>query len=579
MKTNHDYDAVIVGAGVSGALVACKLAEAGCSVLLLDAGEKFKSRSEYVKIFSELTQKDRLATRPFRTDEANKFAHSADGSDLKLNSDPAAPFGPNKYYDQQGPKPFKSQYVRVMGGSTWAWRGNAPRFLPTDFKLKSHFPKLSQEHPGVDDWPIDYDELEPWYVKAEKEMGIAGDDDEYDGLFGAHRSEKFPMEKIAQSYGDLQLINALKKAPEKQRMFDGVELQIFGLVQARNSRDGYNDRQSCKGNNNCIPICPTGAKYDGSIHLNNAERLGAKIFQKSVVTRLEADPNGNISKVWYKNWDKEEKSVTGRIVVLAAHAIETPKILLMSNGVAQTAKDNGIVGAYLMDHLGGEGAALMPFRVFPFRGPQSTSCIESFRNHKYRSEKCAFRMTIGNDGWGRGKHPYDNLNDLLKRKLFGEELKDELYDIITRQLRIAYTTEQLPDKNNRVELADESDELGVRKPRIRFNVNDYSFRGMEYAQEVIKHIFKTVGADELEWEFSDLKSGFYSGSAHIMGTCRMGTSQNTSVVDPNCRSFEHKNLYIVDSSVFVTGAPTNPTITTAALALRAAEMMRKELGH
>jgi choline dehydrogenase-like flavoprotein len=94
---------------------------------------------------------------------------------------------------------------------------------------------------------------------------------------------------------------------------------------------------------------------------------------------------------------------------------------------------------------------------------------------------------------------------------------------------------------------------------------------MEYAQRAIKHIFRAVGAPEDEWEFSDLKNVVYSGSAHIMGTCRMGTDPTTSVVDAEGRSHEHKNLYVVDCSVFPTGGPTNPTVTMAALALRAAE--------
>jgi glucose dehydrogenase len=103
----------------------------------------------------------------------------------------------------------------------------------------------------------------------------------------------------------------------------------------------------------------------------------------------------------------------------------------------------------------------MPFRVFPFRGPQSTSSIESFRDHKFRKEKCGFRLTIGNDGWGRTQHPFDTLKGLTDRKLFGEELKQELLHTVSRQLRIAYSTEQLPNPNNRVMLSDQQDDFGT----------------------------------------------------------------------------------------------------------------------
>lgn len=583
MNSNDDiYDAVIVGTGVSGALVAYKLSEAGCKVLLLDAGSHPKDRKDYVKAFAEAPQKERSISRPYvkSGDDADKYAHSADGNDLKLNKE--YPFGPYKYYDQPGNNAFKSQYVRLIGGSTWAWRGNSPRFIPDDFKLKTKFPKLAEKYPDVADWSISYDDIEPYFTEAEQEMGISGDHDEWDNLFGAYRSKPFPMKKIAQAYGDLQLIKAFADAPDDKKFFLGKEIKFFGLPQARNS-EVYQGRPACEGNNNCIPLCPIQAKYDATVHLKKAKLNGVEIREKSVVTRLEADENGNIGKVWYKTWDNQEKSVSGKIVVLAAHAIETPKILLMSDGVTPIAKQNEIVGAYLMDHLGGEGAAIMPFPVFPFRGPQSTSCIESFRNHEQRDTKCVFRLTIGNDGWGRGKHPYDTLEDLLKRKLFGEELKDELRHIVTHQLRIAYATEQLPNKKNRIRLADEKDALGIPKPKIEFTVDDYSLEGMKMAQEVIKHIFRTVGASETEWEFSNLtdaKNYFYSGSAHIMGTCRMGDTPETSVVNADCRSHEHQNLFIVDGSVFTTGAPTNPAIITAALALLAADKMIQDLkGH
>ena len=100
---------------------------------------------------------------------------------------------------------------------------------------------------------------------------------------------------------------------------------------------------------------------------------------------------------------------------------------------------------------------------------------------------------------------------------------------------------------------------------------------MEYAQRVIKHIFSVIGAPQEHWEFSDLKVGSYSGSAHIMGTCRMGKNPRTSVVDPECRSHDHKNLFIAGSSVFPTVAPVNPTVTIAALALRTAKTIEHEL--
>jgi len=227
----------------------------------------------------------------------------------------------------------------------------------------------------------------------------------------------------------------------------------------------------------------------------------------------------------------------------------------------------------------------MPFATFPFRGPQSTSCIEGFRDHKNRDKFAAVRLTIGNDGWGRTKPPYQNLREMtggdLKdpaRRLFGAELQAQLRETITHQMRIAYSLEQLPSPDNRVRPSPtERDDLGIPKPQVEYKVDEYTFGGAAYAQRIIKHIFTTVGAAEETWDFSDLKARVYSGSGHVMGTLRMANDSKSGVVDSNCRSFDHKNLFVASSSVFATGAPVNPTVTVAALELRTAKAIEQQL--
>jgi choline dehydrogenase-like flavoprotein len=566
------YDVIVIGAGVAGALIAWKMAEAELSVLMLEAREmrlEDQDRAEFVKIFAELPNTQRTPSKPFTKAHSinNKFAFSPDGEDFYDPNTITADEKKKRYYQQEGPMIFKSQYQRLVGGSTWSWRGNSPRYVPSDFKLKSLFGHGR-------DWPLDYDDLEFWFCEAEEALGVAGDHDEWNGLFGANRSRRFPMEKIAQSYGDLQLIDRLKGAT-----FDGTEIRIFGLPQARNSRE-YDGRPACHGNSTCIPICPIQAKYDATVHVKMALQLGAELKDKAVVTDLRLDNQGRISEVVYKTWDAKGESVTensvhGKIVVLAANAIESPKILLMSNGGKGIANSSGHVGRNLMDHPGGEGTALLPFPVFPFRGPQSTSSIESFRDHKYRKEFCAFRLTIGNDGWGRSEHPFDLVNELLEKRLFGEKLREELFETVTHQLRLAYATDQPADPNNRVRLhPTEKDALGLPKPQIEYKVDDYVLKGAAFAQKVIKHIFEILGATKTHFTNLNDPARAYSGSAHIMGTCIMGDDPADSVVDADCRSHDVANLFIAGSSVFPTGAPTNPTLPVAALALRTAERIK-----
>lgn len=572
---NSTYDVVVVGAGVGGALIAWKLADAGYKVLMLEAGASHHApddRSQFVKIFTEVTNDKRSPSRPYIRfpDDSQKFATSPDVEDFKAAA-------PGLYYQQQSATNmfFLSQYQRLVGGSTWAWRGNCPRFIPSDFELKTRY--------GVGvDWPISYDDIEPWFCDAEDELGVSGNTEEWDGYLNAYRSRAYPMDKIVQSVGDRELITRTQGL-----MVGDTEVKIFGIPQARNSQN-YDGRPACHGNSTCIPICPIQAKYDATVHVKKAVACGAELRDHAVVTELVADGAGRINAVKYKAWDGREQTVSGKIVVLAAHAIETVKILLMSNGGQGLANRSTHVGCNLMDHPGGEVAAVMPVPVYPFRGPQSTSGIDSFRDHNQRDKFASFRLTIGNDGWGRTKHPYSTLTDLTGGTLakptalrYGQDLRDELEHVVTRQIRIAYATEQLPLKDNRVQLhPTEKDELGIPKPMLTYSVDSYVLNGAKEAQRVIDLIFDAADASKTERERTDLSAASkkkYSGSAHIMGTTRMGSDPMSSVVDSDCRAHDHPNLFIAGSGVFPTGAAANPTLMIAALALRTSEVIANDL--
>src|SRR5262249_50083938 len=157
----------------------------------------------------------------------------------------------------------------------------------------------------------------------------------------------------------------------------------------------------------------------------------------AVVTRLEKGKDGQVYEVHYKNWRSEdpqkEHSVNADVVVLAAHAIETPKILLMSNDLANGGRQ---VGRNLMDHVQFEVIASFPEPLYPFRGPQSISSIEVFRDGAFRRARSAFRMTIGNDGWGRTGSPATVIDNLLKNGKYGSALPPAIADQIPKMLRL-----------------------------------------------------------------------------------------------------------------------------------------------
>jgi len=561
-----DYDVVIIGGGVAGALCASRLSQGRNppKVLLLEEGDNDLDelqRQAFVDVYMAAASKG--STSPY-----SKLPSATPLLSPESGSDPAVL---NRYYEEVGPDLYKSNYLRILGGSTWTWRGNTPRFIPSDFRLK-------QLYGQGEDWPIGYDDLEPYYCEAEKQLGIAGSDEEaeiWDELFGAYRSAPFPMPNIVPSYGDRLVMKAINGFE-----IDGKKIHVMTIPQARNSQP-YDGRKECEGYATCIPICPNASKYDASVHLRKALDQGVELRRRAVVTRLELEPGGSeIRTVRFKDWselDKGEQQVSGRLIVLAANAIESAKLWLMSG----LGNGSGQVGRNLMDHLAEEVTGLFPERIYPFRGPQSNCCIEVFRDGSFRRNLGAFRMTIGMDGWGRKEHPFASLERLLwspndQRLLrFGRELQQKVEERVTRMLRISYSTEQLPSRDNRVTLSDQKDALDIPRPRLAYTVDDYSKKALVYGQSVARRLFEHIPGTE---EIDPIEPSFnYNGAGHVMGTLRMGQDRNTSVVDSDGRSHEHPNLYVLGSSVFVTGSTANPTVTVAALSLRSAEAIWSEL--
>ena len=541
MGDRTEFDVVIVGAGVIGALVASKLAGERTSVLLIEAGPREDDRLVMLERYAAAPRKTMGA--PYRTDEGTRHAPSPDG--------------PDDYYDHEGSTDkFRATYQRLAGGSTWHWRGNAPRHVPSDFRMAHEY--------GVGlDWPIDYDALEPFYGEAERELGVAGDHEEWDGYLGARRSSPYPMPRVWPTYGDLRFVERIR-GPE----IDGHAVRVMSTPQARNTQP-YDGRPVCTGNSTCDPICPIGAKYDGTVHLRRALGGGAQLWDRCVATKIFAEPNGTVRRVQCKRWSGETVDAYGRVVIVAAHAIETAKLLLLS----ELANSSDQVGRNLMDHLQGQVAGLFPEPIHPFRGPPTVSGIDVFRDGKARANRAAFRMSVGNDGWGLVEGPYGTLlNAVRKDRLFGTALRARLEDVLPRQFRLSYSTEVLPEPSNRVTLSTKKDGHGIPRPKISFTVSDYNRRAFEAAQKVIGTLFDIAGVTN-----RSATTG-YSSANHIMGTARMGTDASSSVVDIHGRSHDHRNLFVLGPSMFPTCGTANPTLTAVALALHAVPEILSELG-
>ncbi|MGY0574772.1 GMC family oxidoreductase [Bradyrhizobium sp. RDM12] len=593
-----EFDIVVIGSGVAGAMVAHQVAKEGFRVLILEAGGvPPDSLGRWAMVHNYTNSPSKAPDSPFCGDDVlptdpNVNPTTDPGKYRFLQPSPIEDGGKN-YYDYSADsiskkRFFKSFYERIVGGSTWHWQGIYIRMLPNDFKMKTLY-KVGF------DWPITYRELEPWYVKAEYEMGVAGSDEEnedyYERKWGAYRSEPFPMPALVPSFLDNELARVIngEKVPDH-----GLRLKVNTVPHAINSRP-FAGRPECDGHTSCVPLCPIKARYEAIIHVEKAVSAGAVLRTQAVVTKLDVDAEKKwVSRVWYKRPDGTEDRASGRIVVLAANGIENPRILLSSGAANSSDK----VGRYLMDHPIKQSFALAPQPLFPFRGPQTTSDIAAFRDGDFRARYAGFKTSIKNDGWSstktgspRGnfippKDPSGNENtngtilDFVENfGLFGTELRKKISDHATRQITLNSACEQLPRETNRVTLSSNADGLGIAKPMISYNLDDdeYLRNSFKTVIDVHKFIFDRLGATDRVMQADPPDTTIYGGSGHIMGTTLMGNDPKTSVVDKYGRAHDHPNLFVLGSSVFPTSSTANPTSTVAALALRAAETIKEQL--
>jgi choline dehydrogenase-like flavoprotein len=604
------YDAIIVGSGVAGALVAKELGRAGKKVLILEAGPPAPVNiNSYMRQFYADWSKVPESPYPPDLSKDPSLFNVGRPNSLSLTADKWR--NPTKsYLIQTGKSPFASTYERVGGGTAMHWLGTSLRLLPNDFRMNARFGRFV-------DWPIDYGKLEEWYCLAEREIGVSADsgDQSYHGLTF---SQEYPMPGIPKSLTDMAVADAVDGLT-----VDGITLtraSVRSTPAGRNSQP-YQNRRVCGGNTNCIPICPIQAKYDPTVTLNDALGTGnVEICYQTVACRLEADPDKPISKIFFLQYEdltgghSKEDFRTAEKYIIAAHAIETPRLLLMSktdkmpDGVANGSK---LVGKNLMDHPFYVPWALLPEgkQVFPYRGPLSTSGIEDFRDGDFRKTRAAYRIEIGNEGWNFaiGGDPAITTVDFVNglnisgvndggidghsEALFGQPLRDRLNSVITRQIRLGFLVEQEPKETNCVGISREHvDHLNLPRPEIRYELSDYEKGGLLAAKKTADAIFARLGAKQLTkepdlddpsaLELSDNGKSLrllYMGAGHIMGTYRMGDDPKKSVVDSFQKSHDHDNLYLIGSGVFPTAATGNPTLTLAALCLRTAEKIIQSL--
>jgi len=626
-------DVAIVGSGFAGSFIANELSKKGIKVVILEAGPGVQPNfNAFMKTFYEASVK--VPESPYPPAVVNRKDEFVDPAKVNAGRPSSRTTGsdwqnPNvAYLDQRGSKlPFKSTYERLAGGTSH-WMGLTPRLVPNDFQMRTAYGNGQKDFP-LPDWPIKYEDVLPYYDKAEAELGVAADVDEQRfANLSYSPNYAYPMPRIPPSLFDQRVGQALADLSDVDTTFLGMgksvtSLNVRSLPSARNSQP-YRNRRACAGNTNCIPICPIQAKYDPTITLNEALNGGARLIHHAVASEILIK-DGRVSGINFITYDDEAGPKTGSgtikadVYVIAANGIETPRLLLMSKNKGQTpngvANSSDMVGRNLMDHPQYLGWGLLPQPVFPYRGPLVTSAIGDLCDGPFRSQRAAFRISLGNEGWnslvggnaqfgsdpnvttldfingmnssGLNKRDFSQLAD--NSALFGADLTRTLGSLISRQFRIAFPIEQSPDPNNRVTLSPLLDGLRLPRPQIAYDISDYTRQGFVAAVRMRRVIFKKLGAIDFTERGVNDPAGFditidgkveqltYGGAGHVMGTYRMGDDPTKSVVDGWQRSHDHANLYLVGSGTFPTVGTANPTLTLSALALRTVEHIFKNL--
>jgi choline dehydrogenase-like flavoprotein len=522
-------DVLIIGAGASGAAVAASLSEAGFDVVCIEQGhwqDSFKYPT--VEPDYELRQMSSWAINPNKRKLPEDYPVNVDDSAIE-------------------PVMFNG-----VGGSTILWAAHTPRLHPSDFRVKTL--------DGVaDDWPISYEDLEPWYDLNDHVMGcagIAGDP------ANPPRSPR-PMPPIPIGRDGEMLARA----------FDRLGWHWWPSDNYINSTRYGEGRDACNFCGHNMMGCYQRAK--SSTDLNYWPRAidhGAELVTGARVREITTDSKGRVTGVNHLDPEGNDQHRSARAVVVAANGVGTPRLLLMSksdkhpNGLANS---SGFVGKNLMFHVYAGVTGVFPDHEEPWVGPAANMLISQ---EFYETDPDRGFLRGYSYQTGRGQGPGATARGGANGVPWGANHHAMMQQRFGNTVSLGICGDDLPEAHNTVTLDEHlTDSSGLPAPKITYTVSKNSRALLDHALVQAQTVFKEAGAAEMIVNPHSREAGW-----HLMGTARMGNDPARSVVDSNGQSHDIDNLFIVDGSVFVTGGAVNPTPTIQAIALRTADYIENE---
>ncbi|MBK7095682.1 MAG: GMC family oxidoreductase [Saprospiraceae bacterium] len=560
-EKNRKYDVCVIGSGAGAGPVIYELSKAGFSVLVLEKGPWFRT-SDFTK--DELVATRRSVYTPNLIDERHVLeSRGDDGSWL-----------PQATYDT-GNDFWNGNCV---GGSSNFMSGFFQRSKPDDFRLLSEYGKI--EGANIVDWPITYSDLEKYYTKVEQVVGVSGKN--VPNKYQEPRSIKdFPYPPLQENI----ISGWIDKAAEKLN-FDVVPIARAILSAPKD------DRKECSYSNYCGSYgCSTDAKGSSRVALiHDALKTGnCTVIPNSKVFHLETDGNKRIIKAWYYDPDGIKVSVEAEIFVVAAQAVETSRLLLMSKNKEfpdGLSNNNGQVGKNLLFSAGGSGGGdfypddfseqeAMQLMVPGFFVNRSLhefyEFIDRETGNKIKGGTVDFLLEHANAMTKAINRKRDENGNLIYGKKFKNELKHYFTKVV--KLKFEIFADWLPTDDCFVTIDDKvKDKWGDPVARIRTGYHAHDLKVGNFLAEKTELLLKEMGAKNI---YSDV-----SGSAPPnlqAGGCRFGKDPKTSVLDPDCKSHEVENLFVSDGSFMPTGGSVTYTWTIYANAFRVADKIRERL--
>jgi choline dehydrogenase-like flavoprotein len=503
-------DFVVVGTGAGGGTLAGKLAEHGFSVVALDAGPYFRPLDEFA---SDETEQNKLYWLDRRI---------CDGAD------PLQMGGKNS--------------GKAVGGSMVHFAMVSLRFRPEWFKSRS------QLGYGAD-WPLDWREMWHYYRQAELALSISGP---VSYPWGPKRP-RYPYRAHE--------VNAAGRLLAQGAEAMGIKWTETPLATVSAPRG---KSPPCVYRGFCRFGCSTNAKQSTLITwIPRAIAAGAEIRDLAMVGRIEIDQTDRAIGVHFHRqnaWHFQR----ARNVVVAGYAVETPRLLLNSatdrhpHGLANS---SGLVGKFFMTQSNQAVFGRMEEEVRWYKGPPSLTITEHWNYDDKKDHH-------GGYCWmAQGPMPIEwAFIQTGSRGLWGERLRLEMMNY-NHQVGLKMVGETLPDERNTVTLAEETDQYGLRIPRITFSWGENDKRLIQHAIGQMTRSLQAVNAQDIFAQEEDAN--------HLAGTARMGFGRATSVVNADCRSWDIPNLWICDGSVFPTAGGVNPSLTIQAIALRTADRIKQ----